>query len=72
MPKPTELHRIDEAKVLAFSSSGLAVKISVDGEEHWLPFSEVREPDELEIRASRGLTIEMVVPAWIAREKGLI
>lgn len=72
MPKPTELHRIDEAKVKAFSRSGLAVLVEVDGDDYWFPFSEIREPDELEIRASRGLKIEIVVPAWMAREKGLI
>lgn len=72
MPKPTELYRIDDALVKAFSRTGLAVLIAVEGEDIWLPFSEIREPDELDIRASRGLTIELVIPAWMAKEKGLI
>jgi len=72
VPRPTELHRLDEAKVKAFSPSSLAVLVEVEGEDYWFPFSQIREPDELDIRASRGLTIEMVVPAWMAKEKGLI
>lgn len=70
MPKPTELYRIDDALIVGLTQ--LAVKVRVEGEDYWFPFSEIREPDALDIRLSRGLMIELVVPAWMAREKGLI
>lgn len=70
MPRPTELYRIDGATILNFTA--LAVLISVDGEQHWFPFSQIREPDSLEIRGSRGLEVDLVIPAWMAKEKGLI
>lgn len=72
MPKPTELYTINDAKVITFARSGLAVMITLDGEDYWLPFSQIREPEELSIRASRGLTIDITIPAWMAKEKGLI
>ena len=67
-----EYFTIDKAKVLNFSQSGLAVLISVDGEKYWFPFSQIEEPDEQYIREARGLEIEMTIPAWMAKEKGLI
>lgn len=70
MPKPTELFTISNALVIALTQ--LAVKIDVDGEQYWLPFSEIREPDILFIRASRDDSIDMVIPAWLAKDKGLI
>lgn len=70
MPRPTELFTIDAAKVIRWTP--LAVCVSIDGEELWFPFSEIREPDELYIHASRGQEIELVVPAWLAKAKGLI
>ena len=72
MAKMIEYFTIDKAKVLNFARSGLAVLISVDGEEIWLPFSQIEEPDEAYVRDCRGLEIEMTIPAWLAKEKGLI
>jgi hypothetical protein len=72
MPKPTELYTINNARIVNFARSGLAVLVTIDGEDVWLPFSEIREPDELSIRASRGLEIDIVIPAWMAKQKGLI
>lgn len=70
MARMTEYFTIDKATIVAFSDK--AVLITVDGEKYWLPFSQVEEPDERYIRDCRGLEIEMTIPAWLAKEKGLI
>jgi hypothetical protein len=70
MPRSIELFTVYGAKILV--PTDRAVKVNVGGDEFWLPFSEIREPDSLEIRASRGEEIDLVIPVWLAKEKGLL
>jgi hypothetical protein len=45
-----------------------AVLIEHDGEEHWLPLTQVNEPARLEV-GDEGITIG--ITEWIASEKGI-
>lgn len=43
-----------------------------DGKECWLPFSQIRDPDERYIRECEGQLVEIEIPNWLAEEKGLL
>lgn len=46
-----------------------AFLLLIDGEEYWLPRSQIADPDDYE---EGELDCEMSVTKWIARQKGLI
>ena len=51
-----------------------AFKIEIEGEEdvpRWIPFSVLVEPTEKEVRDAIGDSIDIEIPAWVARQKGL-
>ena len=56
--------RVDE--VLRETEKALLCRI--DGDEVWLPFSQIADPDDY---AVGDTDFEMAVTAWIADEKGL-
>jgi hypothetical protein len=45
-----------------------AIKVLVKGEEFWLPRSQIIFDDNSEV----GQTVEIAVPIWLARDKGLL
>ena len=45
-----------------------AIKVDYQGEELWIPKSQIEDVDDLPARGNSEIT----VTAWIAKEKGLI
>lgn len=45
-----------------------ALLVVVDGEEHWLPKSQIHSDSEVYADGHRG---KLVITAWIAEQKGL-
>lgn len=65
-----KLYTTDPLMVLA--TSRLAVKVQRGNEEpFWLPFSLIVEPYMDDIVDAKGTEMEMTIPEWLAREKGL-
>ena len=48
-----------------------AVKVDIGGGEVWLPRSQIEDEEELE-RYGAGSTVEFSIPAWLAKEKGIL
>lgn len=75
MPKSkvTKLFTTSPAKIVRTTQLAVCVQID-DGEEEWLPLSQIRDPSESYIRDIEGSdqTTELLVPEWIAKEKGWV
>ncbi len=54
---------VDE--VVRESDSGLALLLSIDGGEYWIPRSQIREPEVLSV----GDSAEVEITKWIADDK---
>lgn len=71
MPKPEKIYTTEPLKIL--KSTAAAVKVQQgEGEPFWLPFSLIIEPEADTIMSSQGEEMEMLLPEWLAREKGLL
>jgi hypothetical protein len=46
-----------------------ALKVVIDGWEHWIPKSQIHDDSEVWTKDQEG---ELVVTEWIAKQKGLI
>lgn len=53
-------------KVVAESDKALLLRI--DGEEHWVPLSQIADPDDYQ---KGDEDVEIAVTEWIANQKGL-
>lgn len=72
MPKPEIIH-YEEAKLL--NNTEKALLIEIDGEEVWLPFSQIHDFTDFfdeEERLRKGVTLRVGMTEWIAKAKGLI
>lgn len=49
-----------------------AVKIWTPIENLWIPLSQILESDPEKDEMEEGDEVTMIIPAWLAREKGLI
>lgn len=49
----------------------LAVLVEVDGEEVWIPDSQIDDDSEIYVGAGEGTEGVLVVNDWIAKQKGL-
>lgn len=48
--------------------SELAFQFEPDGcDPVWIPFSQLRDPEEQEVRDSIGQEIDIEIPAWLAQ-----
>lgn len=59
--------RIEDAKCIAATSKAICVEI--DGEEYWIPQSQVHEDSEVYNHGDQGT---LVISEWIAKQKGFI
>lgn len=59
----------DDCKVIRESASGAAILCLIDGEEHWIPQSQVHDDSEIWKPGDEG---KLVITEWIALEKGLV
>lgn len=66
MPRPDEIFRLEGAFVLKHSAK--AILISYQGEDYWLPISQLHDYDELPQEGDAVVKMS----AWIAKEKGFI
>jgi hypothetical protein len=63
-----------EATFLFQKPEGSAVLVEIDGEEHWIPDSQIDEDSEIYhgCDLERGDVAIIIMTEWIAQEKGLI
>jgi hypothetical protein len=53
----------------AFANTGRAVLVRYQGEEMWIPFSEIDPASDV---WKKGDTGKMIIPRWLARNKGIV
>ena len=58
------------AKVMAKSEK--AVLVSIEGEEMWIPFSQIKSDRDFWENAEKGDEGDLLISEWIAGEKGLV
>jgi hypothetical protein len=61
-----------ETYVEIIRTTELAILCDIDGEEVWIPRSQVESGGEIGADASEGDEGLIVLSAWVAREKGLV
>ena len=53
-------------------ATDLAILVEIDGEEVWLPLSELGDDSDLGEDSERGDEGSVFVPEWLATAKGLV
>lgn len=66
MPRNDEWVPLHDCKIVRETDK--AILVEYDGEDVWLPHSQIREAYKLEIGTS-GVTVE--VTAWLCKQKGI-
>lgn len=66
MPREQKYILVPVDKVVA--ATDMALLLEVDGEEYWVPKSQMEDPDEF-VRGDRN--VEIFMTEWIAKQKGL-
>lgn len=56
-------------KARAKKETDRALLVEIDGEEHWIPKSQILDDSEVYEEGGEGV---LVVTTWIAKQKGLI
>lgn len=68
MPSSDDRNELVEFKVTNVKAvTAMAMLCVIDDEEHWLPLSQIEETD-CEARGDSGFVL---IPRWLADEKGL-
>ena len=67
MPEFRNKVRLEDVFVLAETTKALLVDI--DGEEHWIPTSQIDDDSEVYKKGQEG---QLVISDWIAGEKGIV
>lgn len=62
--------QLHDFTVTYLSHSPKAIRVQYEGEEYWLPFSEVEMEDDPE-EMTRGYDFVITVPDWLVVEKGM-
>jgi hypothetical protein len=62
----TELAQVEVEQVVR--ATGKALLVLVEGEEVWIPRSQIQEDSEVQDEGDSGT---LVIPMWLAEEKGL-
>lgn len=57
-----------EAKVKRVAASGKALLVEIEGEDHWIPVSQITDDSEVWREGDSGT---LVITEWIAAQKGL-
>ena len=60
--KDVKVERVHDAAVLCI----------IEGEKHWMPFSQIDDESEITKYSSKGDEGTLVVTEWVATEKNLI
>lgn len=67
--EPTQ---IDGLEFIKTSSSGSAILVTDGSEDYWIPVSQIDSDSDLNDGSERGEVGCLVVPLWLAEEKGLV
>jgi hypothetical protein len=65
-----ETETFDVERVLVLTDKAALCRI--EGEDHWIPFSEISPDCELIDNMEKGASGEIIIPRWLAKAKGLI
>ena len=60
---------IEAERVVRESASGKAVLFVIDGEDVWIPRSQIHEPEDIKMGS---LNVLFEVAEWFAKQEGLI
>lgn len=71
MARPEKLFTTSPVTILSCTEKAVKI-LESNGNEHWLPFSQITDPEEEEIRSGEGTEMELTVREWIAKEKGFL
>lgn len=66
MPETAEF---DDVTCVTVAKSGKAILVKIDGNEVWIPSSQVHDDSEVWKKGDKGT---LILTEWIARQKGLI
>lgn len=58
-------------EVVVIESTPKALLVEYEGEEIWVPKSQIQDDSEIYSAKQIGETGELVIPYWLAEEKGL-
>lgn len=61
---------VAEGKILYVGEK--SVKIWTPGKDYWIPLSQILESDPEINEMEEGDEATLIIPAWLAREKGLV
>lgn len=64
MPREVEIEN-----VLAKYEGNEALLCDVDGDECWVPFSQISEYSEVQVAGDMG---SLIIPTWLARREGWV
>jgi hypothetical protein len=53
----------------AIKATSMAILVEVDDEEYWIPISQIDDDSEVYQKGDEGT---LIIPRWLAEEKGLI
>lgn len=60
---------VEIADVVAIRESDKAILVLINGDEHWIPKSQIDETSEVLTGTSSGV---LVIKRWLAEQKGLV
>ena len=70
MSKNNEPVLFEDVEVLA--TTDLALLCDIEGDEHWIPKSQILNGGDLQDDAEKGDKGELVIPEWLAVDEGLV
>jgi hypothetical protein len=69
MPDFRNKAEFEDVRAIRLSDSGAALLCDIDGEEVWIPVSQIDDDSEIFEEGHEG---KLVVSEWLATQKGLI
>jgi len=71
---PPRNNPVYEVEAEFLHETGSAVLVDVEGEEHWIPDSQIDSNSEIYVGCGmeRGEMATLIIPEWLAQEKGII
>ena len=65
----TEAPETWRGEVMVIGYSNKALRLQYEGEEAWIPFSQIHPDSEIYSASQFGETGELVIPQWLAERK---
>ena len=70
--QPVGSREMVEFEAVFVRATDMAILVEIDGNEYWLPLSQLGDDSELGEDSGRGEDGSVFVPEWLAAEKGLV